>query len=764
MNYDDFHKNAKNIYKIYQHSMVNGDESRDAVTPVPMAAALRSDFPEVSQTVRLCPTNNIIIQVDLKYFNIKNVLYVDPSFFEVFSFNLTRGDKAGVLFEPHSVVLTESTAGKIFGMDDPLDKMIKFENDTSYFRITGICQDPPDNSHFEFDMLISIDAFWDNKSDFWLRNNVNTYVLLQNGVPPQYLEDKFPEMIKKYVGPQFQQVLGFSMEEFKSKNNYLEYKLQPIGDIHLNSSISHGLKPSGNRKYVCIFSMIGIFILIIAGINFINISTSQSTLRTREVGIRKLLGSAQKKLIWQFLTESVVLTIISIVFALLLLGILLPGFNRMTNLSLSLSTGFPGMMVLILIGLAAFIGILAGFYPAFLLSSFSITAVFKDKPRSGSKGSTVRSILVIFQFFIAIVILSGTIVVYRQLKFMQNKDLGFDKEGILVIKRANALNNQSGAFMAELKKYPGILSITNSSDIPGFSYSDNVFAVEGRSNTEPFVLNMAVVDYSYLTTFNMQITDGRDFFEDLSLDSATVIINETAVRKMELKDPIGTRLMSPDENGKYTYHTIIGVVKDFHFKSLHEAIGPYIILKRPKSANWVGYLSIRLDKGDKAKYIGQIENTWKQFTGNRPLEYSFLDEDLKRIYSEEKKTGSITLIFTVLAIFIACLGLLGLISFTTIQRTKEIGLRKIMGATVWSIIVLLSSKTVKLLTISSLLAWPAAYFFLKDWLQDFIFRVGLSPQLFLLTSLIVLGLSLLTIGVQTWVAATRNPVDSLRYE
>jgi putative ABC transport system permease protein len=252
--------------------------------------------------------------------------------------------------------------------------------------------------------------------------------------------------------------------------------------------------------------------------------------------------------------------------------------------------------------------------------------------------------------------------------------------------------------------------------------------------------------------------------EELSLDSAAVIINETAVRKMELKDPIGTRLIRPDENGKYTYHTIIGVVKDFHFKSLHDAIQPYIILLRPKSANWVGYLSIRLDKGDKAKYIYQIENTWHQFTGNRPLEYSFLDEDLKRFYLEEKKTGNLSLIFTVLAIFIACLGLLGLVSFTTMQRTKEIGLRKTMGATVWSIIVLLSSKTVKLLIISSLLAWPVAYFFLKNWLQDFIFRVGLNPQIFILTSLIVLGLSLFTIGFQTWIAATRNPVDSLRYE
>ena len=763
MNYDNFHKKGNNIYKVYQHGKVNGEESMDAWTPVPLAEAILSECPEVSNTVRLYQSDNMVITHDQKYFNIKHALYADSTFFEVFSFKIIQGNKNNALSGPCSVVLTESVAGKIFGKENPLDKTIMFENDGRLYRVKGISKDPPDNSHFEYDMLVSMDAFWDNNSDFWLRNNLNTYVMLQDGASPQDLEAKFPDMIKKYIGPQLQQVLGQSLEEFLSKDNWLKYQLQPISDIHLNASINHGLKPSGSRKSIYIFSVIGILIILIAGINFINISTSRSTLRAREAGMRTLLGSTKWKLIVQFLSESVLVSIVSLAVAVLLFGLMQPYINRITDISFSLSAFNPWMLLFMLIGLAIFIGILAGFYPAFLLSSYNSTSVLKNKLRSGRQGSKLRSILVLFQFFIAIVILSGSLVVYRQLKFLQNKDLGFDKEGVMVIGRAHALNNQSETFIEEIKKYPGVLSITGSSNIPGFSNGDNAFKVEGRSESDLFVLYTAGVDYSYISTYKMKMVQGRDFSEDLASDSAAVIINEAAVKKMGLENPVGTRLMSPDENGNYTYHNIIGVVRDFHFKSLHSAVEPFIILIRPKKS-WIGYLSIRLEKGDKTRIIQQIDKSWKQFTGNKPMEYSFLDEDLKSLYKEEKKIGSLSLTFTILAIFIACLGLLGLISFTTVQRTKEIGLRKIMGASVWSIIVLLSLKTVKLIIFSSLLAWPVAYIFLKKWLEDFAFRIGLDPQIFIYSTGSILIVSLLTIGCHAFIAATRNPVDSLIYE
>ncbi len=764
MNYDNFHENGKNIYKVIQHSMVNGEASFDGVTPVPMAATLMSDYPEVLNTVRLYQSDNIYAIADQLYFNIKHALYVDSSFFRVFSFNLIKGDITSVLSELRSVVLTESSARKMFGTEDPINKMIRFENDPDNFRVTGISQDPPENSHFAYDMLISMDAFWDNNSSFWLRNNVNTYVLLKDRFPSQNLEEKFPEMIKKYIGPQFQRTIGFSMDDFIRKGNYLEYKLQPIRDIHLNTSINHGLKPSSNRKYIYIFSLVGFFILLIAVINFINLSTARSTKRALEIGLRKVFGSSAKKIIWQFLSESILVSIISLVIAFSLLKIMLPYVNRMTDLSLRLSTFNPGILILFLSGTAIIIGILAGFYPAFFLSSFKPISVLKDKLRSGSKGSMIRSILVIVQLFIAIVILSCTLVIYKQLKFMQKKDLGFDKERVMVIRRANVLSNRLGALMEEIKKSPEIVNITNSNAIPGFPNGDDAFTVEGGSQSETYVLQTAWVDFSFIRTFKMTIVDGRDFTQDFGSDSSVVIINEAAAKKLELNNPIGTRLMRPDEKGNYTYFPVIGVVKDFHFRSLHNAVQPFIMFIKPGKTNWGGYLSIRLGNGDINKSIQSIVNSWKRYTNGQPLEYTFLDEDLKLLYNEEVRTGRLSVTFTILAIFIACLGLFGLISFTTVQRTKEIGVRKIMGASVSSIVVLLSSETVRLIIIASLLAWPVAWIFLKDWLGDFAFRIRLNPVIFLFTSIIILGLSLLTIGFQVWFAATRNPADTLRYD
>ncbi len=764
INYDNFHKNGNNIYKIYQHSMVNGEGSMDAFTPVPMAATLISDYPEVLNAVRMYQSDNIFTIADQRVFNIKHALFVDSSFFNVFSFNLLYGDRTSVLSEPRSVVLTESVARKIFEKQDPIDRMIRLENDTGYFRVTGICLDPPENSHFTYEMLISMDAFWDYNSNFWLRNNLNTYVLLQDGFPFQKLEEKFPEMIKKYIGPQFQQVLGFSMQDFNSKGNYLEYKLQPISDIHLNTSINHGLKPSGNRKYLYIFSLIGIFILLIAGINFINLSTARSATRACEIGLRKVFGSSRKKLIWQFLSESLLVSLFSLVVALGVVGIFLPYFNKMTDLSLSISELNIPVLITLLLCSVVIIGIIAGFYPAFFLSSFNTTSVLKGKLRTGSKGRTLRRILVIIQFFCAIVILSCTLVIYQQLKFVQIKDLGFDKKNVLVIGRSNALNKHLSTFMEELKKDPGIVDVTNSNGIPGFPIGDDAYIVEGRNRSETYVLQTSWVDYSYINTLKMKIIDGRNFSQDFGSDSMAVIVNEAAVKKLELNNPFGTRLMRPDQNGNYTYYSVVGVVKDFNFQSLHKAVQPFLMFIKRDKANWGGYVSIRLSDGDKTKSIQLIENTWKKYSNDRPLEYSFLDEDLKNLYEEETRTSSLSMTFTLLAIFIACLGLLGLISYTTAQRTKEIGVRKIMGATVRSIVVLLSSETLKLIIISSLLAWPVAWIFLNHWLTGFAYRIELNPIIFVLASLIILSLSLVTLGFHISFAATRNPVDALRYE
>jgi putative ABC transport system permease protein len=763
MNFDNFHKQSKNIYRIYQSSHFNGQEINSAITPVPMGPTLKADFPEVLYSSRLNEDENLMVERDQKYYTLQG-MHVDSTFLKIFSFPLVSGDFQKVLSEPHTVVLTKSAANKLFGKENPMNMMIHFVNDSALYRVAGVCSDPPSNSHFYFDLLISFDSYYDVKSTFWLNNNLYTYVLLPEKYPYHELEKKFPEMVKKYIAPQVQEVAGISLEEFEKKGSVIGFKLQPLEDIHLNTFIDHGLKPSSNKKYLYIFTIIGIFIIVIAGINFMNLSTARSAARAREVGMRKVLGSDRKRLIQQFLAESILLSFFSLIVAILLLELFLPEINRMLHVTLSFSLLGSWQYIGILLAFTIGIGIFAGFYPAFLLSSFRPSAIFKDKLHTGSSGNLLRSILVVIQFFIAIVILSGTFVVYRQLKYLQSKELGFDKEKLMIIDRGSALSKKLSPFIAEVKKLPRVVDVSNSTSIPGFPNSDNGFMVEGRSLTLIYDMVTNWVDHSFLNTMRIPIKEGRFFSADLASDSLAVVLNESAVKKMDLKNPIGTRIMEPNRDGKYIYRPIIGVVKDFHFRSLHSAIEPYIMIIKSKEMEWNGVIAIRIGPGDLKEAIHQIESIWKVYTNSQPMDYSFLDEKLNSLYAEEQRTGSLSLVFTVLAILVACLGLLGLISYTTVQRTKEIGIRKILGASTSKIVRILSLETIRLIIIASLLAWPVAYYFLHGWLADFAYKIGLNPLIFLIPTLIIFVLSLITIGYQAIYAATRNPADSLRYE
>ncbi len=763
MSFDKFNKESKNIYRIYQNNTFEGATQSYSWTPPPLGPTVKNDFPEVKEFMRMAERENTLIEIDQKFSTLQ-ALNVDSSFFRIFSIPLIQGDVRKVLTEPRTVVLTKSAATKLYGTSDPMNKMIHLDTDSILFRVAGVCENPPSNAHFYFDMLISFDTFWDVKSTFWLNNDLYTYVLLPDGYPAKELEKKFPEMIKKYIGPQIQTAAGVSLEEFGKKGNVMRYKLQNIEDIHLNSEINHGLKPTSNKKYLDIFSIIGIFIIVIAGINFMNLSTARSASRAREVGMRKVLGSDRRKLVQQFLAESVLLSFFSLLLAVILLELFLTDINRMMNLTLSFSILKSWQFAGLLFGFTLVVGILAGFYPAFLLSSFRPTAIFKNKIKTGSNGNLLRSILVVIQFFIAIVILSGTFVVYKQLKFLQSKDLGFDKEKLMIIDRASSLKNQLAPFMAEVKKLPVVIDISNSTSIPGFPNSDNGFMIEGRSVTSTYSMVCNWVDYSFLNTLKIPMKDGRFFSSDLASDSVAVVVNEAAVKKMDLKNPIGTRVMQPNMNGKFTYHPIIGVVKDFHFRSLHSAIEPFIFMMKNKGNGWIGILTIRIGPGDLHESIKQIENIWKNYSNGQPMEYSFLNEKLNTLYAEEKRTGGLALVFTIIAILVACLGLLGLISYTTVQRTKEIGIRRILGASASKIVGLLGSEILTLIVISSVLAWPIAYLFLRTWLNDFAYKIELNPLVFLIPTLIIFLISLITIGYQAIYAATRNPSESLRYE
>ena len=763
-NYDRFNQQAKQIYRVYQDAFFSGEHMQSSWTPAPLASTLKSDFPEVLKTVRMDDNSDMLVTADSKYYILPHVVFVDSSFFSVFSYTLLQGDPHRALLDPYSVVLTKSTARKIFGDADAMNRTFKLENDSVLYRVTGISQDPPGNSHFDFDMLISFSSRTDSKSDFWLNNFLYTYVILPDNVKPAELEKKFPEMIKKYIGPQLQKVVGLTLDEFMKKGNVLGYRLQPLLDIHLNTSIRHGLKPSSNQKYLYIFSIIGLFIILIACINFMNLATARSTNRAREVGMRKVLGSDRKTLVAQFLAESILLSILSLGLAIVILELTLPYINSKISLHLGMDMIHGWQLAFLLLGISMLIGIIAGFYPAFLLSSFKPAAIFRDKIKSGSKGSLLRNILVTVQFIITIAILVCTLVVYEQLSFMQHKDLGFDKERLLTIERAGVLKGQIQTFIAEVKKFPEVANATNSTCIPGFPNSDNSFMIEGRNLSDAFNLYTNYADCSFQPTYRFLMASGRYFSPDMPSDSTAAVINEAAVRKMGLKNPLETRLLQPSESGKYRYIQVIGVLKDFHFQSLHSKIEPYIILYKTRSFDWGGIITIRIGSGNLNNTVQKIEKTWKQFTNNQPFGYKFLDDELNNLYKEEKRTSYLSLTFTILAILIACLGLLGLISYSTLQRTKEIAVRKIMGASALQVVSMLSRETLRLILLSTLLAWPLAYLFLHQWLNDFVFRVKITPLVFILSTSIVLLLSFATIGYQSIYAATRNPSDSLRHE
>lgn len=762
LNYDNFHKNSRSIFRVHQHVLEGSQVTDAAWTPLPLGPTLLKEYPEIRSAVRIMQADNVLISCGQQYFNIRNAVYADTGFFSLFTFPLIKGDAKKVLTEPHSIVLTETLAGKIYGSKDPVNELIRFDNDTSYFRITGVCRDVPDNSHFDCEMFISMDAFWRYHSTEWTANYVNTYLMLHEGYPYQQFEEKLKTLLQKYWEPQIQKAFGFGIDELAKKGFMFEYRLQPLREIHFNTNMQQGLKQPGNRKYIRILMLIGIFIVFIAVTNYVNLSTSQSTLRIRETGLRIILGSSQSKLRIQYLVESVLICMFSLVLAGLIMALFLPSFDNITGIRLAtpdLLKYIPFVVVSVIL-----MGFFAGLYPSIVNTAVNPSTSLSEKLKSGKSGSLMRNVLVTVQFFIAVVILAGTIGIYNQLKLIRTSELGFDPDGILVIRQANVLKDHAYSFEEEIRRHPGIENVTRSTDIPGFPVSDNGFTVEGRDQTEVFVLYTTWVDSAYFKTFRMLLKDGSGFSNKSIARGSSIVLNESATRKMRLENPVGMRLLKPDGAGNYQAYTITGVVKDFHFKSLHTEIEPCAILSLPEKADWVPCMSIRYDRSNTNACFHAVEDTWKQFTGGKPLEYSFLDEELNSLYKHETETGSMSAIFTFLAIVIACLGLFGMISFTTTQRIREIGMRKIMGATPWTIIRFLSFKTIKLILIASLFAWPAAYLFLKDWLRNFTSRTDINPLIFITATALILVVSMLTIGLHTWNAATRNPVDSLRYE
>ncbi|MGI4728787.1 MAG: ABC transporter permease, partial [Janthinobacterium lividum] len=588
-----------------------------------------------------------------------------------------------------------------------------------------------------------------------------TYLLLKKGFDYRKLEAKLPGMVEKYMGPQIATSMGMSLLQFRTKGNNLGFALQPLTSIHLHSDSNFELSPGGNVEYVYIFGAIGIFILLIACINFINLSTASASKRAKEVGVRKVMGSNQGQLIKQFLLESLLITFVALFIAYFLVRISLPVFNDLSGKELHFGYQIKPLLSFLMMGIV--VGVLAGIYPAFFLSSFQPIAIIKGKIMVNHKSFSLRSSLVVFQFFISVCLIISTIVVYQQMKFIQNKKLGYDKSQLLVLPNSWALGKNEAVFKQEILKDSRVINATVSGYKPaGPSNSNNaMFYPEGKENQVMKTLRYDV-DEQYIPTLGMQLAAGRNFSKSFATDSAAVVINETAAIAFNLgNNPVGKRIIAQKNSsaGKNRSYTVIGVVKDFNFKSLHESVTPLLMVLNSESG-----LIIKVKTGDVSGLLSVMKQEWNQFNTEEPFTYAFMDDLYNKTYQTETKTGRILNIFTILTILVACLGLFGLAIFTTEQRTKEIGIRKVLGASVSNVIGLLTAEFVKLVLIACLIAFPLAYWAMHNWLQDFAYRITLSWWIFVLSALISVLIALTTVSFQAIKAALANPVKSLKVE
>ena len=764
LGYDRFHEKAERICRLNADIKFGGTEASYAVAPAPAGAALKRDYPFVENFVRLHETSALVKKGEQNIAE-HEVAYADSSLFDVFTLPMSHGNPKSALTEPNTVVITESIAEKYFGTDQVLGKTLTIENNQIY-KITGVIKDIPANSHISRNIFLSMLNMEDSQENYWTSNNYNTYILLREGTDPARLQASFKEIIRKYLQPELNQFLKIgSIEEFEKAGNYIRYNYTPLTQIHLHSNRVAELSPNSDIQYVYIFSAIGVFILLIACINFMNLSTAKSAGRAKEVGIRKVLGSFRSSLVAQFLSESVMLSCFAFVLAVALGYFILPLFNELAVKKMNFSVIEKPLLFPLLLLFAVVVGLLAGSYPAFFLSAFQPVLVLKGKISMGVKSAKLRSALVIFQFFASVSLIICTVVIYRQLNFIQNRQLGFDREQVLMINDTQLLGNQTESFRNEVvKEMPEVVSGTVSSYLPVPSWRGNTsFFPEGTTDKSKGILMQNWgIDTEYIKTLGMKIVGGRDFDRQLPTDSSSIVLNEAAVKVLGLKDPIGRKIYTHSDlsAGKTETYTIIGVVKDFNYESLRQNVGALGLYLSKNQAT----ICLRLKTENLTQALARIETKWKTMAAGQPFNYQFMDQAFDNIYRSEQRIGKIFISFAVLAIFIACLGLFGLATFTAEQRTKEIGIRKVLGASVSNIVALLSKDFLKLVLVAFLIAVPVSWYAMNRSLQDFAYRIDISWWIFALAGLLALMIALLTVSFKAVKAALANPIKSLRSE
>ena len=758
--YDKFHKNSKNTYRVYLNAKIQGQELIGAVTCSPVSPTMVTSYPDVTNFCRVFTfAGEPIIRYENKSFVEKRVFFVDSTFFSVFDgFKLIRGDNTKILNSKNQMVITESTAKRYFGNDDPIGKVVQFGQQKQNWVVTGVMQNPPKNSHLKFDILCSFVSQPQLQNTYWVSNNVYSYIVVKEGVPIKDIDQKLAELTKTRAGPQFEQFAQITPEDFKKSGMRYGYFAQPLLNIHLKSNLQYEPEPGGNLVMVYVFLLVALFIIVIAAINFMNLATARSAKRAREVGVRKVFGSSKTKLISQFLTESIVLSIIALLVALILVFLALPSFNNIAGKQLDLAMLPMAFTIGSLLGTILLIGVAAGSYPAFFLASFEPIKVLKGKLATGSKNSTLRGVLVVLQFTITIGLIVATLIVNKQITFMKSKDLGFDPKNLIYINRGYAIpQDRRTTFIEELQKIPNVEVVSAATSLPGTVFPGTALLPKGASTNQTSLTNFLNSDYDFDKSMGLKIIQGRYFSRDFASDSNAVVINEAVVKSLGLKEPIiGTSLMI---NASQEIN-VIGVVKDFHYESLHKQIGPLCLLYGAVST----YITLKIGPLETQKTIKAIEAKWKEFLPDQTFDYSFMEEHLDNQYGSERRSRVIFTVFSLLAIIIASLGLLGLSSFSAEQRTKEIGVRKVNGASVFTIIRLLFKEINLLFLISTAIAWPIAWYSMSSWLENFAYRIKLSPVEFLLASFIAYLIAALTVSYQAIKAARTNPATTLKYE
>jgi predicted permease len=741
LSFDRFHENANDIYRVVQDINFADHSTTWAITQGPLGPSLRDDFPEIVNMVRFQRRGMRLTHED-KTFD-EELGMADGSIFEVFTFPLLRGDPASALADPFSLVLTEEMAHKYFGEQDPIGKVLNADGRFD-FKVTGIIQEVPRNSHIRFDFLVPF-VFGRELGytvDRWNNSSFTTYVQLQGGLQAG---DALPK-IARYLDDKP------TIEKDAALN------LQPLTRIHLHSHYDFDFA-SGDVTYVTIFSLVAFFILLIACINFMNLTTARSANRAREVGMRKVAGAYRSDLIRQFFGESILLAFVAFCLALGLVWLLLDTFNNLAAKELTLGFSSSVWLWFGLLGIALVTGLIAGSYPALFLSGFQPVRVLKGSVQSGAKSSRFRKFLVVFQFSLTILLIICTLVVYHQLDFMRNKKLGYDKEHLVYLGMRGDMREQFDAVKQELLAHPSILGVTASANVPtyGYSFSNSLWRWEGQDPDAEILIRASFVDEDFFKTMGIELIAGRDLSREFSTDQDTAVaVNEAAARAMGMADPVGQRLTLGENN-----LTIQGMVKDYHFRSLRQEIDPLILIFSPPSSR---VLFVRLRGEDMPQSLAHVEEVWNTFAPGFDFRYRFMDEALDLLYRAEQRTGSIFRIFTMLAVLISCLGLFGLASYMAEQRTKEIGIRKVLGATVSHIVFLLSKDFTKWVIVANLVAWPVAYLAMHQWLQGFAYRIPLPWWVFGVSAILALAIALLTVSYQSIRAAVSNPVDALKYE